>query len=135
MLLHHIIVKLFIDKNFDSKKFEVDHLDHNRANNSINNLCVVSKSENQRNISKSWNGKGFNYVSNIGNALIIDEEAQIYYSLDLDRFYMYIQHTNKYKELHVYLDKGKYPSINYFYNNKHYCFGIDKFKKSLNKQQ
>ena len=40
--LHHIIVKLFIDKNFDSSKNDIDHKDHNRTNNSIENLAVVS---------------------------------------------------------------------------------------------
>ena len=132
--LHHIIVKLFIDPNFDSNKFEIDHKNHNRQDNSIDNLCIVSRSENIRNAS-SKNGKEFNYISDIGNALIIDEEAQIYYSLDLDKFYMLIEHTNKYKELHVFLNHGKNPSIQYKYNNKQHSFSIDKFKKSLNKQQ
>ena len=131
ILLHHIIVKLFIDKNFDSSKFEVDHKDHNRTNNSIDNLCIVSRSENCRNMS-SMNGKEFNFVNDIGNALIIDEEAQIYYSLDLDKFYMYIEHTKKYKELHVFLNHGKNPSIQYKYNNKQHSFSINKFKRNLN---
>lgn len=132
--LHHIIVKLFIDKNFDSKKSDIDHMDHNRTNNSIDNLCVVSKIENSRNVSKSITGK-FNFVSDIGNALVIDQEAQIYYSLDYDKFYMYIQHTNKYKELHVFLNHGKNPSICYKYNNKKHMFSINKFKKSLKQEQ
>ena len=132
--LHHIIVKLFIDKNFDSSKFDIDHMDHNRTNNSIDNLCVVSKIENNRNVSKSRTGTEFNFVDDIGNALVIDEEAQIYYSLDYDKFYMYIQHTNKYKELHVCLNKGL-PYIQYQYNKKHHYLNIDKFKKSINKQQ
>ena len=62
ILLHHIIVKLFIDKNFDSSKFDVDHKNHNRLDNSIDNLCIVNRIENNRNASKSWNGKEFNYV-------------------------------------------------------------------------
>lgn len=131
--LHHIIVKLFIDKNFDSSKFDVDHMDHNRTNNSIDNLCIVSRSENIRNMS-SKNGIKFNYVDDIGNALIINEEAGIYYSLDLDKFYMLINHTGKYRELNVYLNNGL-PYIRYRYNNKQYQFSINKFKKSINKQQ
>ena len=131
--LHHIIVKLFIDKNFDSEKFEVDHKNHNRQDNSIENLAVVSRSENIRNMS-SKNGVKFNYIDDIGNALIINSEAQIYYSLDLDKFYMKITQSGKFKELHEYLNNGKYPCIQYKYNNKQHNFSINKFKKSLNKQ-
>ena len=47
---------------------------------------------------------------------------------------MYINQSGKYKELHIYLNNGKNPSIRYQYNNKQYMFSIDKFKKSINKQ-
>ena len=131
--LHHIIVKLFIDKNFDSSKNDIDHKNHNRQDNSIDNLAVVSRIENNRNMS-SKNGVKFNFVDNIGNALVINADAGIYYSLDLDKFYMFIEHTNKFKELHECLKNGKYPCIQYKYNNKQHYLNIDKFKKSLNKQ-
>ena len=131
ILLHHIIVKLFIDKNFDSSKNDIDHKDHNRTNNSIDNLCIVSHSENNRNKS-TYKDKEFNFVDDIGKSLVINEEAQIYYSLDLDKFFMFIEHINKYKELHVFLNHGKNPSIIYRYNNKRYMFSINKFKKSIN---
>ena len=133
--LHHIIVKLFIDPTFDSTKFQVDHKNHNRQDNSIENLAVVSHSDNNRNVSKSRTGGEFNFVDDIGNALIINSEAQIYYSLDLDKFFMYINQSSKYKELHVCLKNGKYPSIQYQYNNKHHYINIDKFKNSLKQQQ
>lgn len=129
--LHHIIVKLFINPNFDSTKFDVDHKDHNRTNNSIDNLAVVSHIENSRNMS-TYKDKEFNFVDEIGNALVINSETQIYYSLDFDKFYMLINHTGKYKELHMYLKNGKYPCIQYQYNNKKHMFSINKFKKSHN---
>ena len=134
ILLHHIIVKLFIDKNFDSSKHDIDHKDHNRTNNSIENLAVVSRSENSRNMSKSRTGKEFNFVDDIGKSLVINTDAGIYYSLETDHFYMYIDHVNKFKELHIYLNNGKNPSIRYRYNNKQHIFSINKFKKSLNKK-
>ena len=133
ILLHHIIVKMFINPDYDSKKFEVDHKDHNRTNNSIDNLCIVTRSENSRNRS-SMNEVEFNYFDNIGKALVINSDAGIYYSLETDHFYMYIEHVNKYKELHVNLNHGKNPCIRYRYNNKQHFFSINKFKKSLNKQ-
>lgn len=134
ILLHHIIVKLFIDKNFDSSKFEVDHKNRNKQDNRIDNLCIVSHSANQRNRS-SHKGKKFNYVDNIGAYLIINKEAQIYYSLDFDKFYMLINQSGKFKELHISFKNGKNPYIHYKYNNKQHFLNIDKFKKSLNKQQ
>ena len=133
ILYHHIIVKMFINPNFDSTKEEIDHKDRNPKNNSIDNLAVVSSLENHRNMSRSGNGKEFNFINDIGKALVINDEAQIYYSLDYNKFYMFIEHTNKYKELHVCLNKG-IPYIRYRYNNKQYQFSINKFKKNLNKQ-
>ena len=84
-------------------------------------------------MSRSGNGKEFNFINDIGKSLIINEEAQIYYSLELDKFFMFIEHTNKYKELHVCLNKGS-SYIRYRYNNKGYSFSVNKFKKSLHKK-
>ena len=127
---HVILVKMFINPNFDSTKEEIDHKNCDKNDNSIENLCVVSRSENCRNQS-SKNGKKFNFVDNIGRSLTINEDAKIYYSLDLDKFFMYINQTNKYKELHENLHRG-YPYIRYKYNNKGHNFSINKFKKIHN---
>ena len=89
MFLHHIIVKMFINPDYDSKKFEVDHKNHNKQDNSIENLSVVTRSENNRNRS-SMNEVKFNYVDNIGKSLIINTDAGIYYSLEFDKFYMFL---------------------------------------------
>lgn len=129
---HHIIVKMFIKSDYDSTKEEIDHKDCNKLNNNIDNLCVVSHLENQRNTS-SYNGKKFNFVSDIGRSLTINEDAGIFYSLEFDKFYIFIEHTNKYRELHVYLHCG-YPYIHYSYNKKQHSFSVNKFKKNLNKK-
>lgn len=128
---HKIIVKMFIKKDYDSNIEEIDHCDRNKLNNSIENLKVVSRSENQRNKS-SYNGNKFNFVDDIGESLIINEEAGIFYSLDLDKFFMFINHTKKYKELHEIISGG-YPCITYCCNNKDYIFRTTKFRKNLNK--
>lgn len=133
MCLHHIIVKMFINPDYDSKKFEVDHKNHNKQDNSIDNHCIVTRSENDRNRSISRTGKEFNFLSDIGKKLVINAEAGIYYSLDFDKFFMFLEHTKQYKELHVNLNNG-YPCIRYCFNNKQHKISINKFKKSLNKQ-
>lgn len=107
-------------------------MNHNKQDNRIENLAIVSASENCRNQS-SKNGKEFNFVDDIGNCLVINKDAGIYYSLELDKFYMHIKHSCKYKELHICLEKG-IPFIRYRYNNKCHRFSINKFKKNLNKQ-
>ena len=114
---HKIIVKMFIKKDYDSTKEEIDHVNHNRQDNSIENLKVVSRNK-------------FNYVDNIGKSLIINKEAGIFYSLDLDKFYMFIEHTNKFKELHENI-YGGYPCITYCYNNKDHMFRTTKFRKNI----
>lgn len=134
ILLHHIIVKLFIDKNFDPNLLEVDHKNRNKQDNRIENLAVVSHSENNRNKS-TYKGKEFIFLSDIGKTLVINADAGIYYSLDYDKFFMYINQNGEYRELHIYLNNGKNPSIRYRYNNKQHFYSIDKFRKSLNKQQ
>ena len=85
-------------------------------------------------MSKSRTGKKFNFVDDIGKSLVINSEAGIYYSLEKDHFYMFIEHTNKFKELHIHFNNGKNPCIRYKFNNKYYLLSIDKFKKNLNKQ-
>ena len=133
ILYHYIIVKMFINHNFDSTKEEIDHLNHNKQDNRIENLAIVSRLENCRNVSKSWNGKEFNFVSDIGKSLVINEEAGIYYSLETDHFYMLINQTNKYKELHECICNG-YSCIRYQYNNKNHTFSANKIRKNLNKK-
>ena len=55
ILLHHIIVKLFINPDFDPTKSEVDHKDHNRTNNSIENLRWATQAENCCYRDENWN--------------------------------------------------------------------------------
>jgi len=58
---------------------EIDHIDRNKFNNKIENLRIVSKSENQWNTSKSENGGvGFHKASNKWRARITINNKSIY---------------------------------------------------------
>lgn len=128
--LHQIIVKVFIDKDYDKCSHEIDHIDHNRLNNSIDNLRIVSKSDNQIN-KLSTHGKKFIFVDNINNSITIDNDFGIYYSIDTDRFYRKIFHTGKYRELNETKHNGNSTRIHYGLNGIKKEFCTSKFRKDL----
>jgi hypothetical protein len=55
LYVHRLVAQEFID-NPDEKPL-VDHIDHNKSNNCINNLRWATKNENQRNMSKHKNSR------------------------------------------------------------------------------
>ena len=130
ILKHIIIAKMFINPYYDSKKFEIDHIDHNRQNNSLGNLKIVSKSENNLNRG-SFNGIKCKFEIDIGEKIIVDEINNIYYSKTNNKFYRYIHHTNMYREMCEVLH-GKSYRINYINNEgKTLHFNVTKFRNNL----
>lgn len=62
MQAHKLIMLYMLGKEFEQT--EIDHIDHNRSNNSWNNLRVVCRQTNSRNLSKhKTNTSGFTGVS------------------------------------------------------------------------
>lgn len=128
---HQIIVKLFVDPNYNSNTQQIDHLDHNKLNNSIENLRVVSKSENTMN-KTVYNGKQAVYIDNIGESISVNNEHGIYYSKTYDSFYRYINHAKNYRQLHEYKD-GLCMWTLYKHNKKSYNINCTKFRQSHSK--
>lgn len=129
ILKHIIIAKMFINPYYDSKKFEIDHIDHNRQNNSLENLKIVSKSENNLNRS-GREGIKYTFLDDIGDNVVVDETNNIYYSKTNDKFYRFIPHTNMYREMYERL-RGKCNYIYYRCNGKIFEFNATKFRKNL----
>ena len=128
---HQLIVKVFIDPNYDSKTQDIDHLDHNRQNNSIDNLKVVSKSGNHMNRSY-YGGKQVEYIDDIGENIPVNAEHGVYYSKTFDKFYRFVNHIGKFRQM----TEGKhhgYMQIGYKYNKKSYNINCSKFRKELSK--
>ena len=129
IMYHQLIVRLFVDSTYDPKTQQIDHLDRNKLNNSIDNLRVVSKSGNHMN-KTTYNGKQAIYLDNIGENIPVNTEHGIYYSKTLDKFFRYIEHTNNYRQ---FTESKNHTSmqITYRYNNKTYNFNTTKFRQHL----
>ena len=126
---HQVIVKLFVDAKYDSKTQDVDHLDRNKLNNSIENLKVVSRGKNLMNRTV-YNGKQAIYLNDIGDNIPVNAEHSIYYSKTFDKFYRFVDHIGKYRQL---TESKHYASmrIGYAYNNKTYNINTTKFRQDL----
>lgn len=86
-LKHRIVCNNFIDNpnNYDC----VDHIDHNRTNNSISNLRWVSRKWNNNNLSNQ------NFVDEISNDCIVVDKYNnhefefLYFDPETDTFYVF----------------------------------------------
>ena len=128
---HQLIVKVFIDPSFNSESMTIDHLDHNRSNNSLDNLRVVTRSENDLNRSMYF-GKQAIYIDDIEESVAVNEEHGIYYSKAFDKFYRFVEHVGKYRELK---ESKEYMCFrtSYSYNRKIYHINCTKFREGLTK--
>ena len=129
ILYHQLIVRLFIDPNYDPSTQQIDHIDHNKLNNSIDNLKVVTKGQNEMN-KTVYKGKQAIYIDNIGESIAVNEEHNVYYSITFDKFYRLVEHVEKYRQMHEY-KHGVCLWIQYNFNNKHYSINCSKFRDNL----
>ena len=69
ILRHRIISHAFLNLDIGDFKQHIDHIDHNRINNSINNLRIVTPQQNQFNQEKAlgytWNNQNKKYQAQI----------------------------------------------------------------------
>ena len=98
IMYHQLIVRLFIDPDYDSKTQEIDHLDRNKLNNSIDNLKVVSAGQNQMNLTV-YKGKQAIYLEDIGENIPVNAEHNVYYSKTLDKFFRLVEHIGKFRQM------------------------------------
>lgn len=131
IMYHQLIVKVFIDSNYDSKTQDIDHLDHNKLNNSIDNLKVVSRSENNMNRSYYRDVQAI-YLDGIGENIPVNAEHGVYYSKTFDKFYRLVDHIGKFRQL-TESKNYSHMKIGYSYNNKKYNVNTTKFRQSMSK--
>ena len=112
---------------YDTKKYDLDHFDHNRTNNHISNLRLASKSLNSINRSQH-NGKSFDYQSELPDKITINYEHGIYFCKTFDKFYRKVA-DNQFRELHESIDKRcNSTRIRWKLNNKLYNFTTSNFR-------
>ena len=110
---HIIIAKQFIENDAPEHKTQVDHINHNRADNRLENLRWVSHSTNQRNRT-SYNGIENEYVDEISDeAIVVDEYSghqfnDYYYHDDVFYFFNGVQ----YRKLYINQMKNEYLYVN-----------------------
>ena len=71
---HRIIAEQFIENDDAENKTQIDHIDHVRTNNRIDNLRWVSNLQNCNNKGKTKNGRDVKYVVKLPNNAVVVEQ-------------------------------------------------------------
>ena len=125
--LVHVMVYAAHYGLYDTSKYVIDHINHIKTDNRIENLRLVSQSLN--NINKShMKGKSFDYQSELPDAITINHEHGIYFCKQFDKFYRKVS-DNQFRELH----ESKQTNCNRTYiqwrlNKKQYTFTTSNFR-------
>ena len=126
----HQLVWITNNGLYDTNKYVIDHIDHNKTNNSLGNLRLVDKSINNSNITHKVYNKQFDYKTVLPDAEIINKECGVYYCKQYDKFYRKISDT-QYRELHEVVYKGNHR-IKWNYKGKAYNYTITKYRMEHN---
>ena len=130
-LKHRLIALQFIPNDDPEHKTQVDHINHNRADNHLENLRWCTRSENMKNTG-SYKGVHYEYVNDIpeDSIKIVEYNSHTfedYFYYD-NNFYYY--NGINYRKLHV--NETKYGKLLVNMNNienKNVKIYLSKFKK------
>ena len=126
---HHVLIWISHFGSYDKTKFDIDHIDHNRTNNHIDNLRLVSKSLNNINRGNQ-NSKHFEYYNDLPDKTVINEEHRIYYCKQYNKFFRFV--VSEYRELREYKRSNcNGTDIRWQKDNKLYYFTTTHFRDNL----
>ena len=126
---HHVLIWIAFNGLYDKSKFDIDHRDHNRANNHIENLRLVSRSLNSINRSKQ-KSKQFDFYNELPDKIVINEECKVYYCRQYDKFFRFV--VSEYREIHEYKRSDNNGTrIHWCTDNKKYTFTTTTFRQTL----
>ena len=124
---HHRLIYYALVEPFDwnDKNIVIDHKNHNKLDNRIENLRLVTQSENLRNMS-NYKGVDFIFVKDLPDKIVVNEEHKIYYSPSSDKFYIDLGiHFRQMKEN----KNHAHYRIHYKYKGKQYDINTTKWRK------
>ena len=124
---HHRLIYYALVKPFDlnDKRLEIDHINHQRDDNHVENLRLVSPVENMINCSKI-KGISYIFVNDLPDKVVVCEEHKIYYSPSSNNFYRDL--VVHFKQMY---EKKSYAhfEIRYAYKGKQYNINTTKWRK------
>lgn len=100
--LVHILLWVSVNGFYDKSLFDIDHCNHNRSDNRIDNLRLVSRSVNNINITHKC-GKLFEFYDELPNAILFDQDYDIYFSQIFNKFFRKV--IKEYREVFEYKRK------------------------------
>lgn len=111
-MFHRLVANQFIPNDDPLNKTEIDHVNHDRADNHIENLRWVSKRENNINRTSYYRGRIAEYVDELPedafefNEYNGHELEDYYYSSEEDTFYFF--NGVQYRKLPLCSQNGRY---------------------------
>ena len=134
--IHRIVALQWIENDDVEHKIQVDHINHIRDDNRIENLRWVTPSDNQKNQTKH-KGVVYDYVDELSDeAFEVDtynehEFEDLWFDPTTDYFYLYIK--SQYKKLTYEKTSANALRIKiHDINNKRVSISLNKFKKVYN---
>ena len=138
-LVHRIVALQWLENDDPENKTVVDHINHDKTDNRLENLRWCTQSDNIINISRSSAGYEFEFRDELSiNAFEVtsynnNEFDNLYFDPDTDCFYIYTGAA--YREIHYYEHKsGALYIMVYDVQHVRVCITLSKFKKSLEEE-
>lgn len=135
---HHRLVALqFIPNGDPAHKIEVDHINHDRCDNRIENLRWVTASENSRNKASNM-GRHFTFLLDIDESCIVVDKYgahdidDLYYDPNLEQWFLKLA-ENHYRIVEPCIRKDGFKFISVRdTDNKRFMLSIHKWKAAHN---
>ena len=125
--MHHKLIYYALVDPFDlnDRNLEIDHVNHVRDDNRVDNLRLVTRSENDLNRTKT-KSVTYNFVNELIDMVFVNELHKIYYSPSNDKFYRDLGvHMREMYERKIHA----HYRIQYRFEGKQYQINVTKWRK------